>query len=241
MLILPTALNANEIVAYGYYADPQSIQVNGPNTTIASATAAGNSATLLQIPVQQIGEGTGAFAVGDLIAVGPLASFSGTTGQIEIMKIDTIVNTGGLPTIVATREQEGTVAMSHGIGDVVRRIIRHETQSSVIDAQIRQRAVAGVNVDYLSVIIERGYISQQKLDYKQWLRFRNTTTGVEILTHVNGRLYGKTHTTQMNEQLGDGAKSYRNGRLDVTDNLTLTGGNFTIYDSVKQTKLFQFC
>ena len=44
----------------------------------------------------------------------------------------------------------------------------------------------------------------------------------------------------MNEQLGDGAKSYRNGRLDVTDNLTLTGGNFVIYDSVKQTKLFQF-
>ena len=237
---LPTALNADEIIAYGYYADPQSIQANGPNTTIASATAAGNSATLLQIPVQQLGEGTGTFAVGDLIAVGPLASFSGTTGQIEIMKIDTIVNTGGLPTIIATREQEGTVAMSHGVGDVVRRIIKHETQSSVIDAQIRQRSVAGVNADYLSVIIERGYISQQKLDYKQWLRFRNTTTGVEILTHVNGRLYGKTHTTQMNEQLGDGAKSYRNGRLDVTDNLTLTGGNFTIYDSVKQTKLFQF-
>ena len=39
---LPTALNADEIIAYGYYADPQSIQVNGPNTTIASATATGN-------------------------------------------------------------------------------------------------------------------------------------------------------------------------------------------------------
>ena len=236
---LPAALNADEIVAYGYYADPQSIQANGPATTIAAATATGNSATLLQIPVQQLGEGTGAFAVGDLIAVGPLTSFSSTTGQLEIMKISEVV-TGAVPTIIAIIAQEGTVAMSHGVGDVVRRIIKHETQSSVIDAQIRQRLVAGVNNDYLSVIIERGYISQQKLDYKQWLRFRNTTTGVEILTNVNGRLYGKTHTSQMNEQLGDGAKSYRNGRLDVTDNLTLTGGNFTIYDSVKQTKLFQF-
>ena len=236
---LPAALNADEIVAYGYYADPQSIQANGPATTIAAATATGNSATLLQIPVQQLGEGTGAFAVGDLIAVGPLTSFSSTTGQLEIMKISEVV-TGAVPTIIAIIAQEGTVAMSHGVGDVVRRIIKHETQSSVIDAQIRQRLVAGVNNDYLSVIIERGYISQQKLDYKQWLRFRNTTTGVEILTNVNGRLYGKTHTSQMNEQLGDGAKSYRNGRLDVTDNLTLTGGNFVIYDSVKQTKLFQF-
>jgi hypothetical protein len=232
-------LNAPEIVTYGYYADPQSIQANGPSTTIASATATGNSATLLQIPVQQLGEGSGAFAVGDLIAVGPLTSFSSNTGQLEMMTISSIV-TGAVPTIIATIAQEGTVAMSHGVGDVVRRIIKHETQSNVIDAQIRQRAVAGVNTDYLSVIIERGYISQQKLDYKQWLRFRNTTTGVEILTHVNGRLYGKTHTTQMNEQLGDGAKSYRNGRLDVTDNLTLSGGNFVIYDSVKQTKLFQF-
>ena len=44
----------------------------------------------------------------------------------------------------------------------------------------------------------------------------------------------------MDEQIGDGARSYRNGSLEVTDNLTLAGGNFTIYDSVKQTKLFQF-
>jgi hypothetical protein len=153
-------LNAPEIVTYGYYADPQSIQANGPSTTIASATATGNSATLLQIPVQQLGEGSGAFAVGDLIAVGPLTSFSSNTGQLEMMTISSIV-TGAVPTIIATIAQEGTVAMSHGVGDVVRRIIKHETQSNVIDAQIRQRAVAGVNTDYLSVIIERGYISQQ--------------------------------------------------------------------------------
>ena len=234
---LPTALNAPEIVTYGYYVDPQTIQGNGPSTTIIS-TAAGNSASVLQIAVQSLGEGTGKFATGDLIAVGPLTSFTNNTGQIEFMTITEVVD--GTNTIVATRAQEGTVTMSHSAADVVRRVIRHERQSLVTDAQIRQRLVAGVSNDYLSVILERGYISQQKLDYRQWLRFSNTSTGVEILGIVQGRLYGKTHTSVMNEQIGDGAKSYRNGSLEVTDNLTLGGGNFTIYDSVKQTKLFQF-
>ena len=230
--------NLDDYIAYGYYADPQSIAENGPNTTIIS-TATGNSATELQITVQSLGEGTGKFASGDLIAVGPLSSFSTNTGQLEFMIITEVFD--GTNVIVATREQEGSVAMSHVSGDVVRRVIKHQTQSSLIDSEIRQRNDSGSIVDYLSVIIERGYISQQKLDYKQWLRFRNTSTGTEILTAVNGRLYGKIHTvTNMNEQLGDGAKSYRNGSLDVTDNLTLTGGNFVIYDSVKQTKLFQF-
>ena len=44
----------------------QTIQANGPSTTIIS-TAAGNSATELQITVQSLGEGTGKFAIGDLM------------------------------------------------------------------------------------------------------------------------------------------------------------------------------
>ena len=234
---LPTALNDDNIITYAYYADPQTIQSNGPATTIIS-TATGGSTTQIQITVQSLGEGTGKFQAGDLIAVGPLTSFSGTTGQIEIMEIDSVPTNANI--IVANRAKEGTVNMTHQQSDVVRRIIKHETQSLVIDAQIRQRQVAGSPVDYTSVILERGYISQQKLDYKQWLRFSNTSTGDETFTNVNGRLYGKTHTTLMDEQLGDGAKSYRNGSVDVADNLTLTGGNFVIYDSVRQTKLFQF-
>ena len=234
---LPAELNLDDIIVYGYYADPQSIQGNGPNTTIIS-TATGNSPSVLQIAVQSLGEGTGKFTIGDLIAVGPLASFTGITGQIEFMTITEVVD--GTNTIVATRAQEGTVNMSHQQSDVVRRVIKHERQSLVVDAQIRQRLVAGVSNDYLSVILERGYISQQKLDYKQWLRFSNTSTGTETLGVVTGRLYGKTHTSVMDEQVGDGAKSYRNGSLEVTDNLTLAGGNFIIYDSVKQTKLLHF-
>ena len=234
---LPAELNLDDIIVYGYYADPQTIQGNGPSTTIIS-TAAGNSSSVLQIAVQSLGEGTGKFTIGDLIAVGPLTSFTNNTGQIEFMTITSVVDATN--TIIATRAQEGTVNMSHQQADVVRRVIKHERQSLVVDAQIRQRLVAGVSNDYLSVILERGYISQQKLDYRQWLRFSNTSTGTETLGIVQGRLYGKTHSSVMDEQIGDGARSYRNGSLEVTDNLTLAGGNFTIYDSVKQTKLFQF-
>jgi len=235
---LVTPLNADNVVAYGYYVDPQIIQSNGPATTIAAATATGNDPTVLQIPVQNLGEGSGAFKVGDLIAVGPTASFTGA-GQLEFLEIEGVI-TGGTPTLIAKRAQDGTVVMSHQVGDDVRRIIKHKDWANVLDAQVRQRQVSGSPLSYLSVIIDKGYISQQKLDYKQWLRFSNKTNNEEILTLVNGRLYGKVHSSIMDEQLGDGAKSYRQGSLQVTDDLTLGGGNFVIYDSVKQTKLFQF-
>ena len=41
---LPSGLNLDDVIVYGYYADPQTIQGNGPSTTIIS-TAAGNSST----------------------------------------------------------------------------------------------------------------------------------------------------------------------------------------------------
>ena len=44
-------------------------------------------------------------------------------------------------TIVLQQEQEGTVGMNHQQSDVVRRVIKHERQSLVVDAQIRQRLV----------------------------------------------------------------------------------------------------
>ena len=237
---LEPVIDLEDVIAYGYYIDPQTIQSNGPATTIRAATATGSNPTLLQIPVQSVGEGSGRFAVGDLIAVGPAASFTGA-GQLEFLVVDAVIAPDSdIPTLVAQRAQEGTVAMNHNVGDSVRRIIKHEDWSRVNDAEIRQRQVNGAPVDYLSVIIERGYISQQKLDYKQWLRFSNKSNNEEILTVVNGRLFGKVHESVMDEQLSDGAKSYRQGSLNVTDNLTLGGGNFIIYDSVRQTELFKF-
>lgn len=154
--------------------------------------------------------------------------------------IEVVAPDSDIPTLVATRAQDGTVEMSHNIGDPVRRVIKHEDWSRVTDAQIRQRLVGGSPTDYLSLILDKGYISQQKLDYKQWLRFSNKSNGEEVLTVVNGRLFGKTHTAVMDEQISDGAKSYREGSLHVTNNLTLGGGDFVIYDSVRQTELFKF-
>ena len=232
-------VDLDDVVAYSYYVDPQTIQSNGPATTIRAATATGSDPTLLQIPVQSAGEGTGRFAVGDLIAVGPTASFTGA-GQLEFLVVDAVIAPDSdIPTLVAQRAQEGTVAMNHNVGDSIRRLIKHKDWSRVNDAEIRQRQVSGAPLDYLSVIIERGYIVQQKLDYKQWLRFSNKSNSEEILTVVNGRLDGKIHTSVMNEQLGDGAKSYRQGSLHITNNLTMGGGDFIIYDSVRQTELFK--
>jgi len=230
----------SDVVAYGYYIDPQTTNEGGPATTIRAATATGSDPTKLQIPVQSVGTGSGRFEVGDLIAVGPVESFTGA-GQLELLEvIEVIAPDSDIPTLVATRAQDGTVEMSHNIGDSVRRVIKHENWSRVTDAQIRQRLVGGSPTDYLSVILEKGYISQQKLDYKQWLRFSNKSNGEEVLTIVNGRLFGKTHTNVMDEQISDGAKSYRDGSLHVTNNLTLGGGDFVIYDSVRQTELFKF-
>ena len=236
---LENVIDLDDVVAYSYYVDPQTIQSNGPSTTIRAATATGSNASLLQIPVQSAGEGTGRFEVGDIIAVGPTSSFA-TSGQLEFLVIDAVIAPDtDVPTLVAQRAQEGTVEMTHNIGDSVRRLIKHKDWSRVNDAEIRQRQSGGAPVDYLSVIIERGYIVQQKLDYKQWVRFSNKSNNEEVLAVVNGRLDGKIHTTVMNEQLGDGAKSYRQGSLHVTNNLTLGGGDFIIYDSVRQTELFK--
>ena len=150
---LEPVIDLEDVIAYGYYIDPQTIQANGPATTIRAATATGSDPSLLQIPVQSAGEGTGRFAVGDLIAVGPTASFTGA-GQLEFLVVDAVISPDSdIPTLVAQRAQEGTVAMNHNVGDSVRRIIKHEDWSRVNDAEIRQRQVNGAPLDYLLSLI----------------------------------------------------------------------------------------
>ena len=133
---LPAGLNLDDVIVYGYYADPTSIQANGANSTIVSTTGSGGS---IQMVLQQIGEGSGQFTIGDVIAVGPLTSFSSNTGQIEFMTVTSVIPETN--TVVGLRAQEGTVEMSHGVGTVVRRVIKHERQSKVVDAQVRQRLI----------------------------------------------------------------------------------------------------
>ena len=118
-------MNLDDIIVYGYYADPQSIQGNGPNTTIISTTSV--SSSVIQLAVQSLGEGTGKFTIGDLIAVGPLASFTGITGQIEFMTVTNVDD--ATTTITATREQEGTVTMNHQQSDVVRSCLLYTSPS----------------------------------------------------------------------------------------------------------------
>ena len=79
---LPAELNLDDIIVYGYYADPQTIQGNGPNTTIISTTSV--SSSVIQLAVQSLGEGTGKFTIGDLIAVGPLTSFTNKLVRLNL-------------------------------------------------------------------------------------------------------------------------------------------------------------
>jgi hypothetical protein len=44
----------------------------------------------------------------------------------------------------------------------------------------------------------------------------------------------------MNEQRTDGSVAYRTGNLELSNNFTMRGGSFEIYDSVNKTRLFGF-
>ena len=110
----------------------------------------------------------------------------------------------------------------------------------VIDVDRRTRTQSGAQSDYTSVILDKGYVVQQKLDYLGWLAFTNERHQSVAWGVVAGRLKGVVHTAVMNEQRGDGAVEYRTGTLNLANDLNMIGGNFEIYDSVNQTRLFGF-
>ena len=124
-------------------------------------------------------------------------------------------------------------------GNVVRRVIKHNELANVIDLEERTRVISGASSTYLSLIIDRGYIAQQKLDYLQWIVLADSQGRSLAWTAVKGRLRGVVHGATMNEQRTDGGIAYRTGDLKVSANLDLVGGNFIVNDSVNQTQLFR--
>ena len=88
------------------------------------------------------------------------------------------------------------------------------------------------------MIIDKGYISQQKLDYAQFLALADEEGDAQIWVKVAGRLKGDVHQTTMNEQIQDGAIGYRSGNTTINGDLRMVGGSFQIFDSVNQTRLF---
>jgi hypothetical protein len=231
--------------AYGYWYDPQIAAEGGPDTTVRAAAT--GSAGQVQVPVQTLGVGTGEFDIDDLVFIGTPSAASTGVGTFVIGKIVQVITDPTNPTIVIAAPGDGidtSVPLVPGnsvfaVGNVVRRVIKHREFANIIDVEMRTRVISGSSTQYCSIILDRGYIVQQKLDYQGWIALANDS-GAQMWASVEGRLQGVVHETTMNEQRTDGAIPYRTGRLEVADNVKLIGGSFEIYDSVNQTRLFGF-
>jgi len=224
--------NESTIRLYSYWEDPLSIQANGPTTTLTANATTGAIAGSVYLQVDQLGEGTGAFAVDDLVRVN---TASGGTGVWEMMKIAAVDVAGKI--LRCLPGQEGTAANDianyvQATTDVVR-ILKHGKSSNLVDIDLRQRS----GVDYISAIIDNGIIVQTKLDYTNWLRLYDKNTGNSEYFLVNLALFGTVHTATMNELGQDGTIPFRRGNLTVNGELTSYGGGVNILDSVGQTSI----
>ena len=230
--------------AYGYMFDPQHVAAGGPDTTIGSAVA--GSAGQIQIPVESLGVGSGAFAVDDLVFVGTPTATSTQIGDFSICKITQIITNPANPTIVVAAPGDGLKTENSfdpsnavfAVGNTVRRVLKHPEIANIIDVKQRTRVNSGASTTYISMIIDKGHISQQKLDYAQFLALADNEGDAQIWVKVAGRLKGDVHQTTMNEQIQDGAIGYRSGNTTVNGDFRMLGGSLQIFDSVNQTRLF---
>ena len=246
---ITTAWNNDEIeYAYGFWFDPQVVNEGGPSTTIRTNVA--GSSSQIQIPVQTLGVGSGRFQVDDYVFVGNSTAASTGIGTFIIGVIVQIVDSDPAnPTIVIRASQTDELQTNEPFtpsdnvfnnGNIVRRVLKHPEFSRIIDVQTRTRTVAGAQSDYCSVILDKGYIAQQKIDYLGWLCLTNSEHQAQTWAVVNGRLKGVVHTSVMDEQLKDGAVEFRTGSLHLSNNLRMIGGSLEIFDSVNKTRLFAF-
>ena len=259
---IPALFDAGTIKrAYGYMYDPQAFNAGGPSTTIASAGTVAGSVGLVQIPLESLGIGSGKFEVGDKVFIGPPAAASSQIGNFAIAVISAITDQatpyitvadninynyrndlagtigGELSTSTPLDPANSTLFAS---GNVVRRVIEHKEIANIVDVEERTRVNSGASTTYISMILDKGYISQQKLDYAQFLVLVDEENNSQIWTKVVGRLKGDVHQTVMDEQIQNGAVGYRSGNTNINGNLNMIGGSFELYDSVNRTRLFAF-
>jgi len=182
------------------------------------------------------------------VFVGSPTAASTGIGTFIVGIINNIVSNPLNPTIVIQAPLDGITTdepFSPGddvftVGNVVRRLIKHKEFARVIDCEIRTRTISGAQSTYCSIILDKGYVVQQKLDYLGWIALVDSSHRAKTWAAVKGRLKGVVHTAVMDEQRKDGAIPFRTGKLNVTSDVKLLGGNFEIYDSVNQTRLFGF-
>ena len=227
----------SNIRVYSYQVDPQVLSVDGPITTLTVDATTGTIAGSVYLEVAEIGSETGQFAQGDLVLVGKTAQLVDplSGNDWEIMEIASIDLTSKILRCVPA--QEGTTAnpLTDYVASTttVKRIIKHKESAVLMDIQNRSRSA----VPFTSIVINKGYIAQQKLDYDQFFRFHDTSNTLtdEIYT-VNGGLAGKYHVPIMNEDFQDDVTS-RTGELTINNNLNMIGGSVNIKDSTNNTQI----
>ena len=235
--------------AYGYWYDPQIAAEGGPNTVIDGSQSVAGSNNRIQIPVASLGVGSGKFVKGDIVFVGDPTTAATGKGTFIVGKIFDIIEASNVNTIVIEAPDDGITTNEpfnsptdnvYNAGNVVRRLIQHKEFATIIDVERRTRTVSGAQSQYNSVILDKGYIVQQKQDYIGWVAVTDDQHRAVAWGYVPGRMQGVVHKAVMNEQRTDGAIEYRTGTLNLSNDLNMIGGNFEIYDSVNQTRLFGF-
>ena len=247
------ANSISDIRVMSYITDPR--VMNGGKEAILSAIPLlpeGYAANVMALPVEDFGDASiGEFEVGDMVMIFPSSTNDGVNvlpivdGQFEIgtvFDIDIVNNY-----LLVYRAQEGTVAndfTTYAIGSKVFKINKHSETSNLLD--MKQRS--STEGDFLSVIIDKGYVVQQRQDYPNYIRLLDvskldtatTDTENNEFFYIDSNLVGKEHTVGMFEDEIPGVSGFRNGSLEVHGDITAIGGNITLYDSVKQTKLLEF-
>ena len=251
----PAAYAKNSDVVYVYRHDPESIQPDGPKTTIASAVGISDSS-------MKVASNYDKFVTGDLVAI-----VSGTTA-IEIVQITSASTLSGTDQILnfATnttypnggRGQEGTTALAWTIGAEVIKIRKYEQTTVLLDDMPATRAARATALkartpntydQRLEIRLKNADLIQPKLDYIQYVRIGtefflpdsvhgggswSATAGLDAAFQVKlPKQYRNPNTTATPiVDLFGGGKIKNHGDLEVTS------GNLRVYGSDGLTPVF---
>tara|TARA_B100001996_G_scaffold364459_1_gene333493 strand:- start:1299 stop:3260 length:1962 start_codon:yes stop_codon:yes gene_type:complete len=231
----------DDVRVWSYWQDPLTQNLGKYATIRAAVTAHGTYDW--NIPVNGLPVAAGAFEIGDIIMVGSPTMFatSPAPGLYELLVVRAIDDTAGAEILICDGAQEGTTAPSssvYNVNDVVWGVRKHSETSRLIDIEPRTRTTTN---DYLSIILDRGYIVQSRLDYIQYIRFENISTGANTWFKVNSNMEGTVHKPSgMRENQTFGTLGYGSGGLELGGDLNMIGGDVRIFDSVNKSLLLKF-
>ena len=237
---------------YVYTRDPQTIQTNGPLTSLASTLSAGS---LTGIKVNSIS----GFSAGDLVAI-----IDGTT-KLEIVLVTAAPYIDGatqepiLPVIYNVtypaaqypnggRGQEGTTAQSFTVGAVVVKIKKDSRTTTLLEALPAtgrtQAPSPNTNPDRIILKLANADLVSQKLDYEQIIRIGNEFFMPDSIDGSIDGSFGvkmpKSIRTALNVDNPEAniKRYFGGGKLTTHDDLNVISGNLRMYGTDGKTLIF---